>query len=148
MYTYTCSDSGLFVSSFLNSSCYHSLQPAIQNAGQRSVFALLCPTGHHHLPALLVKHGQALRPQASLHLVPQLILALAAVVGIRQTRLIAADVPEENAKCVDIHRHRIRAAEELRRHVDGGADHGACHHSFRLAKSKIGQLPTVSLVQL
>lgn len=120
----------------------------IYNTWQGARLWLTMPTVAHQHPAVLLKDLELLWPQTTTHFMPQLILAVTAVIDRRQFDLVAADVPEENSEGIDIDGSRVRAIEQLRCHVDRCAHQRHCHHGFRLAKAKVGQLATVVSVQL
>ena len=63
-------------------------------------------------------------------------------------RVIGTNVPEEDAKGVDVDRVVVRTSEEFRCHVDRCADNGACHHGLRLAETKVSQRTTIVAIKL
>ena len=65
-----------------------------------------------------------------------------------QFRVIGTDIPEEDAKGVDVDRVVVRTSEEFRCHVDRCADNGACHHGLRLAETKVRQRTTIVAIKL
>lgn len=95
------------------------------------------PTGGHQVPARLVEPRHSLWSQPLAHRPPELLLVLASVVVGREVVAVAADVPEENAKGVHVHRVVVRPTEHLRCHVDGSAHQRVAHHCFRLAEAEV-----------
>lgn len=69
-------------------------------------------------------------------------------VDVGQPGLSGAEVPEEHPEGVDVDTVVVVAGQQLRGHVDGGADHTAGHHHLHFAEAQIGQLGTVLFVQL
>ena len=62
--------------------------------------------------------------------------------------VIGTNVPEEDAKGVDVDRVVIRTSEEFRCHVDRCADNGARHHGLRLAETEVCQRTTIVTIKL
>ena len=84
----------------------------------------------------------------TLDLVPERLLAGTDLEAAWQAHCPSTDVPEENAKRVDVDAVVVAAAEQLGRHVDRRPDHAAGHHRLRLAETKVRQLAPVVVIQL
>jgi len=82
------------------------------------------------------------------HRLPEVVLAGALLERERQPHVAGADVPEEHAERVHVHRAVVLAREELGRHVDRRAHHAARHHRLRLAEAQVRDLGPVLRVQL
>ena len=106
------------------------------------------PTGRHQLPAVGVESRQTFRSESFTHGRPELFLVLASVERSGQLRIVGTNVPEQDAKGVNVYRVIIGTTEKFRSHVNRSADNCTRHHRLGLTESQVSEAASIGVVKL